>query len=238
MGHLYTAGGDCGDGVRALYLGDICQIEAGLFPPFDYLALGHLHRQQIIGKNRALRYSGAPIPMGFSEAKHRQYILDVTVTDNSTISVTPVEIPRSTEIVQIAGTLDEIQAQIFEYKSRSVKVLAEVLYTGRSATPIELTKAVRDWTKDSRVSVIRTEYTHYYNPYHDSETALEYDTLKSETSTQKKKRLEELNEEDVFLEYLSRYGSDLDPTAKESLHTAYRQICTEIHEKDSRSGAL
>ena len=41
MGHLFTAGGQTGDGVRELYVGSLAHVTAGIFPAcFNYLALG------------------------------------------------------------------------------------------------------------------------------------------------------------------------------------------------------
>lgn len=66
-GHLYTAGGISGDGVREI--GFLGNLPHDIFSDaFDYVALGHLHRQQKVGDAETRRYCGSPLPMSFAEA--------------------------------------------------------------------------------------------------------------------------------------------------------------------------
>jgi exonuclease SbcD len=59
MGHLFATGGSISDSEQNIYVGTLGHIGAQDFPTyFDYIALGHLHRPQIIGKNDKVRYSG------------------------------------------------------------------------------------------------------------------------------------------------------------------------------------
>lgn len=61
MGHLFTAGGTEGEGVRDLYVGSVAHVGAGIFgDEVDYVALGHLHVPQTVGGREWLRYSGSP----------------------------------------------------------------------------------------------------------------------------------------------------------------------------------
>ena len=234
MGHLFTKGGTAGDGVRSLYLGDICHIGTEQFPPFDYLALGHLHRHQIIGRDKTKQYSGAPIPMGFSEATNRQYILDVQVTGEM-LHVEPIEIPREVEIMKIMGDIDQIQSQIFEHKVKGEKILAEVVYTGTASQP-NLAKTVRDWVNGSLLSVIRIVDGTMYST--SSGICIEDTNSSNETNETllsiSKKRLEGLNEEYVFSTLLEKRG--VESSRREALWNVYRQLCTEVYERDSRAG--
>lgn len=66
-GHLTAIGGQSSESVRDLYVGTIEALPTSVFPPFDYLALGHIHRAQAITKDGRFRYSGSPIPLSFDE---------------------------------------------------------------------------------------------------------------------------------------------------------------------------
>ena len=230
LGHLFTMGGVTGDGVRSLYLGDICHIGAEQLPPFDYLALGHLHRYQIVSGDKTKQYSGSPIPMGFSEAMHRQYILDVTVTGEM-LHVEAVETPRTVDIVRITGDIDQIQNQIFFHKTQAKKTLAEVIYTGSTVQP-GLSKMVRDWVDESQVSVIRIADASMYQRYGALPSSL-YEGEKN-TLSDIKSRLEVLNEEYVFSAILDKKG--VESERREALFDVYRQLCTAVHEHDSLAG--
>ena len=57
------------------------KIKAENFPSeFDYIALGHIHKQQIIDKNPFIRYSGSPIPLSFSEKNDQKVVLLLETT--------------------------------------------------------------------------------------------------------------------------------------------------------------
>ncbi|MDR0621791.1 MAG: exonuclease SbcCD subunit D C-terminal domain-containing protein [Deltaproteobacteria bacterium] len=69
-GHLFFKGSSASDddGVRDIHAGPLSALPLDVLPHFDYLALGHLHTAQCVGKRETARYSGSPIPMGFNEA--------------------------------------------------------------------------------------------------------------------------------------------------------------------------
>ncbi len=52
-GHLTTVGASKSDAVRDIYIGTLDAFPAQNFPPADYIALGHIHRAQIVGGLRA-----------------------------------------------------------------------------------------------------------------------------------------------------------------------------------------
>ncbi|WP_394181559.1 exonuclease subunit SbcD [Marinomonas posidonica] len=66
-GHLTAFGSQLSESVRDLYVGTLDTLPTSVFPPFDYLALGHIHRPQAIGNNGCFRYSGSPIALSFDE---------------------------------------------------------------------------------------------------------------------------------------------------------------------------
>ncbi|MGP3372609.1 exonuclease subunit SbcD, partial [Escherichia coli] len=66
-GHLTAVGGQVSESVRDLYVGTLEALPTNVFPAFDYLALGHIHRAQPINKSGRFRYSGSPIPLSFDE---------------------------------------------------------------------------------------------------------------------------------------------------------------------------
>jgi exonuclease SbcD len=69
-GHLYIAGSALSDNSseRAREVGRLSSFPAALLPEADYIALGHLHKPQQAVARESCRYSGAPLPMSFSEA--------------------------------------------------------------------------------------------------------------------------------------------------------------------------
>lgn len=82
MMHQFLTGAAVCDS-EELSVGGSDQVDASVTGGFDYVALGHLHGPQRVGRD-TVRYSGSPLKYSFSEAGHRK-------------SVTVVEICRKTE---------------------------------------------------------------------------------------------------------------------------------------------
>ena len=112
MGHLFATGGSVSDSEHNIYVGTLGHIGAEDFPTyFDYIALGHLHRPQIIGGNDKVRYSGSPHILSFSEVSYDKNIIVLTVENNKITQIEEDLIPRFREFYKLVGTLTECIAQ-------------------------------------------------------------------------------------------------------------------------------
>jgi exonuclease SbcD len=111
LGHLYLAGSEPSLlSERRVSIGGQEAASARLFPDdIDYVALGHLHRPQRVGRD-TIRYAGAPLPLALDEARYRHAVAIVDVAGGAVVRT--VEIPRTVEVVQIAGSLDVVLARI------------------------------------------------------------------------------------------------------------------------------
>jgi exonuclease SbcD len=99
MGHLFAIGGSISDSEQNIYVGTLGHIGAADFPMyFDYIALGHLHRPQIIGGNEKVRYSGSPHILSFSEVNYDKKVLVLMVEENKITNVKDVVVPCFIEI--------------------------------------------------------------------------------------------------------------------------------------------
>ncbi|ATD04804.1 nuclease SbcCD subunit D [Pseudoalteromonas tetraodonis GFC] len=105
MGHLHAKGGNIsGDSERNLVIGGEEAISASVFgKQANYVALGHLHKAQLVAKNEQIRYSGTPIPMSFSERKytHQVNVVEFSEQKNQPLNTTvnPLYIPRLAEVI-------------------------------------------------------------------------------------------------------------------------------------------
>ena len=59
-------------------LGGLDAVDMSVFAPFDYVALGHVHRSQRVGRD-TVRYAGSPLKYSFSEARYGKSALLVDV---------------------------------------------------------------------------------------------------------------------------------------------------------------
>ncbi len=100
--HLATVGGRLSESVRDIYIGTLDAFPAAGFPPFDYLALGHLHRAQTVAGNPRFRYSGAPIPMSFDEVDQGKVLVEVTFTAGE-VQIREIPLPVFQRLVSLRG---------------------------------------------------------------------------------------------------------------------------------------
>ncbi|MEL0629051.1 exonuclease subunit SbcD [Psychromonas aquatilis] len=111
-GHLTTVGCSVSDSVREIYIGTLTAFPAALFPAFDYIALGHLHKAQRVQKSEVIRYCGSPIPLSFDESKQTKKVNIIEFSDKHDLQVNEFDIPRFQELHIISGDLDAITEQI------------------------------------------------------------------------------------------------------------------------------
>ena len=92
-------------------VGNIDEISADVLAPFDYAALGHIHKPMTVGDDR-FRYSGTPMSNSGSEAGQKKGVGMVTVREKGSapsISVLPLEPLHEVRVIE--DTLEEILKQ-------------------------------------------------------------------------------------------------------------------------------
>lgn len=127
MAHLYAQGASVSDSEREIQIGNQAGVEASIFGDEpDYVALGHIHRPQMVGKPH-IRYSGSPIALSFSEKEdHKEVVLLELEAD--TFKVSSLPIPQFRKLITLKGTVQEVQKVISDYTSESPLIdLAEIL---------------------------------------------------------------------------------------------------------------
>ena len=107
--HAFVGGAVTSESDRSAVIGASQMVGADIFSDFDYVALGHLHRPQKIGKN--VYYSGSPLKYSKTEAdQEKSFIL----LDTEDMSVRRIPIRPLREMRVIKGTLEEIRASASE----------------------------------------------------------------------------------------------------------------------------
>lgn len=115
-GHLTTVGASKSDAVRDIYIGTLDAFPAQNFPPVDYIALGHIHRPQIIGGQDHIRYCGSPIALSFDETGKAKSVNLVTFADGRLADVTPLTVPVTQQLAVIKGDLAAIGQQLEQWR--------------------------------------------------------------------------------------------------------------------------
>ncbi len=109
--HQFVTGGTC-SGSEELSVGGTDNVDSGVFAPFDYVALGHLHGAQHIGRE-TIRYAGSPLKYSFSEARQHKSVTVVTLGEKGDVQVRTVALTPLRELREIRGSYDELTARSF-----------------------------------------------------------------------------------------------------------------------------
>ena len=114
-GHLTALGVSQSESVREIYIGTLDGFAADGFPPADYIALGHIHRPQMVAKSEHIRYSGSPIPLSFDELKSQKQVVIVEFDQQGQRSIVPMNIPMFQPMAMLKGDLQSIKAQLTQF---------------------------------------------------------------------------------------------------------------------------
>lgn len=109
--HQFVTGGTR-SGSEELSVGGTDNVDSGVFAPFDYVALGHLHGAQHIGRE-TIRYAGSPLKYSFSEARQHKSVTVVTLGEKGDVQVRTVALTPLRELREIRGSYDELTARSF-----------------------------------------------------------------------------------------------------------------------------
>lgn len=115
-GHLTTVGASKSDAVRDIYIGTLDAFPANRFPPADYIALGHIHRAQVVGGCEHIRYSGSPIPLSFDETGKNKSVNLVAFTQGRLADVTPLIVPVTQPLAVLKGDFASISEQLNQWQ--------------------------------------------------------------------------------------------------------------------------
>ena len=94
-------------------VGNIDAVPAELLAPFDYAALGHIHKPMTVGEKR-FRYCGTPLAVSVSEAGQQKAVLEVELREKGNITVTPLTLTPLRPVQILRGSLEEVLCQSCE----------------------------------------------------------------------------------------------------------------------------
>ncbi len=90
-------------------VGGLDSVDYRVFDAFDYVALGHIHKPQRMGRE-GVRYAGSPLKYSFSECDHEKSVLLVNVGAEKALSVRAIPLKPLHDMKKIRGTIGEIMA--------------------------------------------------------------------------------------------------------------------------------
>lgn len=94
------------DSERALSIGTVEYVDQAIFKDFDYVALGHLHQAQKVGRE-SVRYAGSILKYSKSEVTHQKKSLLVEL-DQKQAKVSDIVLSHKREMRLLKGNFEEL----------------------------------------------------------------------------------------------------------------------------------
>ena len=118
IAHQFVTGAEKSNS-EDISVGGIDNVDADVFDNFDYVALGHIHKPQYVGRE-TIRYCGTPLKYSFSEVNHKKSVSIVTLKQKGNISIEKIDLIPQKDMCEIKGYYQEITALCY-YKNINVQ---------------------------------------------------------------------------------------------------------------------
>ncbi|AWK43515.1 exonuclease subunit SbcD [Photorhabdus laumondii subsp. laumondii] len=219
-GHLTTVGATVTDSVRDIYIGTLDAFPAQAFPPVDYIALGHIHRPQIVAKSEHIRYSGSPIPLSFDEVGQEKSVCLVEFTQDKLESIKLLPIPQYQPMQLIKGNLQHIEQQLQTFND----------YQGEQPVWLDIEVATQDYLHDiqKRIRSMVAELPVEIILLRRSKTQQQ-----NRLAQENRETLTELSVNEVFARRLAQSALE-DEEHKKRLTTLFEQTLNDIYQAKNK----
>lgn len=190
-------------------VGAIEQISYKIFDKFDYVALGHLHCPQHIGRE-CIRYAGSPLRYSVDEISQNKCFTVIDIKSKKDISIQKIEIKPLHEFVALEGSVAEL-TQNSEVKDERIVFfrLTDTSHVENAANRLKI--------KYPRY--VGLEYINIRNDFDDNESSL-----------RKEEGFEELSTEEQFKKFFNLINSKdtneiQDKAIKDTIEVLEKEEC-------------
>ena len=122
-----------------LSVGGTDGVDVSIFAPFDYVALGHIHGPQQVGRE-TVRYCGTPLKYSFSEAGHQKSVTVVELEEKGKVTVRTVSLTPMRDLAELRGTYEELTFRGFYEGTSYPKDYVHITLTDEEDIPDAVSK--------------------------------------------------------------------------------------------------
>lgn len=109
MAHAYVEGGRGSESERELTVGGSGSVDVRHFDGFHYVALGHLHGPQHVGR-KSVNFAGSILKYSFSESEHKKSVSLIEMDEKGGCRVERIPLPAKRDVRVLRGKLVDIIA--------------------------------------------------------------------------------------------------------------------------------
>ena len=137
VAHQFVTGAERSDS-EDVSVGGMDNVDASVFELFDYVALGHIHGPQRIGRE-TVRYCGTPLKYSFSERNHVKSVTVVTLGEKGRTEIRTVPLIPLHDMREIRGTYEELTLRK-NYENTATDDYLRVVLTDEQDVPDALAR--------------------------------------------------------------------------------------------------
>lgn len=193
-------------------VGGIEQVNSLVFRNFDYVALGHIHSPQSVGRE-TVRYCGTPLKYSFSESRQTKTVTLVTLGPKGEVQIEERPLVPLRDMRSIKGTYEEVTSRSF-YENSNTKDYLQVVLTDEEDVLDGLQK-------------LRVIYPNLMQLVYDNRRTRENRSLVQEEMDQRK------SEAELFAEFYQLQNNQPMDAWQEDF---VRELMEEIKETEKRKG--
>ena len=130
--HQFVTGAELSES-EDIMVGGTDNVSGEVFDGFDYVALGHIHREQTVGKDN-IRYCGTPLKYSFSEAKNIKSVTILDFNDKGNIEYSKIPLTPLRDMREIRGTYYELTLKS-NYESTNTEDYLHITLTDEEDIP-------------------------------------------------------------------------------------------------------
>lgn len=191
-------------------VGGMDQVDSSVFEAFDYVALGHLHSPQHVGR-KEIRYCGTPMKYSFSEAEQEKSLTVVELKEKGVVELRTIPLKPLRDMRKVKGTYLQVTDRSF-YQNTNTEDYLKITLTDEEDIPDGMQK-------------LRIIYPNLMRLEYDNRRTREQQNVEGARAVEEKTSLE-LFEEFYFLQNNQEMSSQQ--------RTWVKHLMEELQEKEGR----
>lgn len=174
VAHQFVTGaGRCDS--EEVSVGGLDNVDASVFDDFDYVALGHIHSPQSVGRE-TVRYCGTPLKYSFSEAEQEKSVTVLEMAEKGDVVLSTVPLVPLRDMRKIRGSYGEVMSRSF-YQDTNTEDYVQITLTDEEDIPDGLQK-------------LRTVYPNLMQVAYDNSRTRQDRTVEAAEQAERKSELE------------------------------------------------
>lgn len=165
LSHQFVTGAERSES-EELSVGGLDNVGVEVYDGFDYVALGHIHRPQNMGRE-TVYYAGTPLKYSFSEVNHKKCAVLVELKEKGTVEIEKIPLIPRRDLRIVKGTYMEITALEY-YRNENTQDYLHVILTDEQEIPEVMGKLrpiypnIMKLTYENKRTGEKQEITPYY----------------------------------------------------------------------------